>query len=398
MYRQDTAVNKGLKAITKMYEGKRQYELSNHLENVLTVISDRRTYTISGTTKIYDAVVLSAQDYYPFGLSIDSRSFVASATNSYRYSFNGKEDDGEWNKQDYGARIYDKRLGKFISIDPLTKKYPFYSPYQFAGNMPIKFIDLDGAEPFAGGRDYPKVKSVGDAGEYITTLLYNGTLGAVGDMLNGGAALMDHAAKNGLGTTGAVTLTHLEKSLDNTIDYHMNTPANEQLSEVGRAFKNPKNYEFVPSLFLGGYVSKMLKPSLTNSSLKVVSTMSLEEISNTRITLAWSYFQKSNVSQDFSTLNKLMNSIDFGKQVFTKDLKVGELLYRWELPGVSDAKHFFTDKTGIKSASSVGLKGKGYKLVTYEVTKETNVLESTIKGSSTKQFFSTELEKYVKPK
>ena len=70
---------------------------------------------------------------------------------SYRYGFNGKENDnevkGEGNQQDYGMRIYDPRLGRFLSVDPLTKDYPYYTPYQFAGNSPIKFIDLDGLEP-----------------------------------------------------------------------------------------------------------------------------------------------------------------------------------------------------------------------------------------------------------
>jgi RHS repeat-associated protein len=69
----------------------------------------------------------------------------------YRYGFNGKENDnevkGEGNQQDYGLRIYDPRLGRFLSVDPLTGSYPWYSPYQFAGNNPIKFIDLDGGEP-----------------------------------------------------------------------------------------------------------------------------------------------------------------------------------------------------------------------------------------------------------
>ncbi len=54
---------------------------------------------------------------------------------------------GTGNQQDYGMRIYDPRLGRFLSIDPLTKDYPWYTPYQFAGNTPIQAIDLDGAEP-----------------------------------------------------------------------------------------------------------------------------------------------------------------------------------------------------------------------------------------------------------
>lgn len=74
-----------------------------------------------------------------------------SATDAYRYGFNGKENDndvkGEGGQQDYGMRIYDPRLGKFLSVDPLSKSYPWYSPYHFAGNSPIVNIDLDGTEP-----------------------------------------------------------------------------------------------------------------------------------------------------------------------------------------------------------------------------------------------------------
>ena len=47
---------------------------------------------------------------------------------------------------DYGFRIYNPRLGKFLSVDPLTKEYPELTPYQFASNSPIEYIDLDGCE------------------------------------------------------------------------------------------------------------------------------------------------------------------------------------------------------------------------------------------------------------
>ena len=76
------------------------------------------------------------------------RNYSVANTN-YRYGFNGKENDNdiENGMQDYGMRIYDGRLGRFLSVDPLTKKYPYYTPYQFVGNSPIKFVDLDGKEP-----------------------------------------------------------------------------------------------------------------------------------------------------------------------------------------------------------------------------------------------------------
>jgi RHS repeat-associated protein len=69
----------------------------------------------------------------------------------YRYGFNGKEKDdevkGEGNQQDYGMRIYDPRLGRFLSVDPIANSYPWYTPYQFAGNDVMRCIDLDGGEP-----------------------------------------------------------------------------------------------------------------------------------------------------------------------------------------------------------------------------------------------------------
>jgi len=87
------------------------------------------------------------------------------SSGSYRYGFNGKENDGEvkgaGNQQDYGMRIYDPRLGRFLSVDPLTKGYPWYSPYHFAGNNPILFIDLDGEEPKKGEINYGKNVMVG---------------------------------------------------------------------------------------------------------------------------------------------------------------------------------------------------------------------------------------------
>jgi RHS repeat-associated protein len=81
-----------------------------------------------------------------------------SAQTGYRYGFNGKENDneikGEGNQQDYGMRIYDPRLGKFLSVDPLTKSYPMLTPYAFAENDVIRSIDLDGLEKYIVNNKY----------------------------------------------------------------------------------------------------------------------------------------------------------------------------------------------------------------------------------------------------
>jgi RHS repeat-associated protein len=70
---------------------------------------------------------------------------------SYRFTFNGKENDNEVHGatgtfQDYGMRAYDTRVGRFFKVDPLTSKFPYLTPYQFAGNKPVWCIDLDGLE------------------------------------------------------------------------------------------------------------------------------------------------------------------------------------------------------------------------------------------------------------
>ena len=84
---------------------------------------------------------------HPFGMPMPGRSLPQS---NYRFGFNGKENDnevkGSGNQQDYGMRIYDPRLGRFLSMDPLLKNYPWYSSYQFSGNSPVRFVDLDGME------------------------------------------------------------------------------------------------------------------------------------------------------------------------------------------------------------------------------------------------------------
>jgi RHS repeat-associated protein len=113
-------------------QGVRNYELTNHLGNVLSTITDK-------------GVITSAQDYYPFGLTLASRSFTEGGS-SYRYSFNGKEDDKDLKQQDYGMRISRPDLGRFLSVDPISKQYPELTPYQFASNRPIQGVDLDGLE------------------------------------------------------------------------------------------------------------------------------------------------------------------------------------------------------------------------------------------------------------
>ena len=133
-------------------EGQKQYELTNHLGNVFVTLSDKKIPVDSlGTppaiANYYLPLVITSQDYYPFGMLMPGRNFN---TTGFRFGFNGKEKTDELygvgNAYDYGMRMYSARLGKFMSIDPLAKKYPNYSPFMYAGDKPIRAIDMDGLE------------------------------------------------------------------------------------------------------------------------------------------------------------------------------------------------------------------------------------------------------------
>ncbi len=133
-------------------KAKNLYEKGNHLGNVLVTVSDKKIgvdANSDGTIDYYTADVITANDYAPFGSLLPGRKY-SQANTKYRYGFNGKENDnevkGEGNQQDYGMRIYDPRLGKFLSVDPISAKYPELTPYQFASNSPISGTDLDGLE------------------------------------------------------------------------------------------------------------------------------------------------------------------------------------------------------------------------------------------------------------
>jgi RHS repeat-associated protein len=73
------------------------------------------------------------------------------SSESYRYGFQGQEKDdeikGEGNSLNYTFRMHDPRIGRFFAIDPLTKSYPWYTPYSFSGNMVINSRELEGLEP-----------------------------------------------------------------------------------------------------------------------------------------------------------------------------------------------------------------------------------------------------------
>ncbi|NMH85959.1 RHS repeat-associated core domain-containing protein [Flavivirga algicola] len=133
--------------------GDKRYELSNHLGNVLSVVSDRKLVADPLNFTNFTADVLTFNDYYPFGQLLPNRH---DNTPDYRYGFQGQEMDNEVKNVDgssvnYKYRMHDPRVGRFFAVDPLARKYAYNSPYAFSENRLIDAIELEGLEKYRLG-------------------------------------------------------------------------------------------------------------------------------------------------------------------------------------------------------------------------------------------------------
>ena len=142
---------------TCVYKGDRTLDYALHPEGVVRATAQGLSYEYFlkdhlGSTRVVfssTGAVLQTTDYYAFGMA--HAPLLISNANGYLY--NGKElQDAtlggvrfDW--YDYGARFYGPDGSRFFTIDPLAEKFPWQSPYCYAGNNPIRFIDYNGMGP-----------------------------------------------------------------------------------------------------------------------------------------------------------------------------------------------------------------------------------------------------------
>ncbi len=109
------------------------YQLSDHLGNVRATVAKSDTGVISA--------IQSARDYYPFGMLMPGRTL--NGAESYRYGYQGEyaETDPETGKPAFQLRLWDSRIGRWLSPDPYRE---FSSPYLGMGNNPVKLVDPNG--------------------------------------------------------------------------------------------------------------------------------------------------------------------------------------------------------------------------------------------------------------
>ncbi|MGE8525844.1 RHS repeat domain-containing protein [Chryseobacterium rhizosphaerae] len=129
------------------------YQYKDHLGNVRLSFGRNST----GALEITDS-----NDYYPFGMSHLNTGASFFGPSTYKnYKYNGKELQ-ETGMYDYGARMYMADIGRWGVVDPLAEKSRRWSPYSYAFNNPIRFIDPDGRQ----NEDIIKVNAQG----YVTQI------------------------------------------------------------------------------------------------------------------------------------------------------------------------------------------------------------------------------------
>jgi RHS repeat-associated protein len=145
--------------------GRRQYELTNHTGNVLATITDRKIpHDINSDTLVdyYTADIITADDYYPFGMPMPGRSWRADSGDLYQFGFQGMLKDNRWqgngNLYNTPFRQYDPRLGRWLSPDPI--KYPWQGSYTAFNNNPIYFVDPLGLEGEENGDDQQEARTL----------------------------------------------------------------------------------------------------------------------------------------------------------------------------------------------------------------------------------------------
>jgi RHS repeat-associated protein len=175
-----------LPGIATFTRGNKFFELSNHLGNVLVTVSDKKIpvnfnnnyYCNDKNLKLYIQLnpvfypcdlnpgqtvdttlihhylpdVVTANDYYPFGMQMPGRSYTQ-PNSSYRYGFNGQEKSneikGEGNSYTTANWEYDPRIGRRWNVDPIPKDDE--SPFMALGNNPIVMVDPTGEDWYKNG-------------------------------------------------------------------------------------------------------------------------------------------------------------------------------------------------------------------------------------------------------
>ena len=226
---------------------------------------------ISNSNQFFETVFFS-----PFWMTEPGRQF---STANYRYGFNGKENDPETKTQDYGLRIYDPRLGKFLSVDPLAADYPWNSLYAFAENDVLRCVDLDGGERKLATMDQYEYNGSWGVFDFLKAIpnaagkTYNGV---VASTWNSGVDFFTSAARGTLGKDLKAEATQIVNNVKGnavaSYDYLTNVSSRQFFQDFGNYLSQPERIEDIllfaasTKIPFGGGKANLLKLETSQST------------------------------------------------------------------------------------------------------------------------------------
>lgn len=228
--------------------------------------------------KPYKFISFEDLDHDPFGMLMVGRSFESGS--GYRYGFNGKEQDdeinGNGNIYDYCFRIYNSRLGRFLSVDPLYRSFAYLTPFQFSGNRPISSIDLDGLEDIYYNDELVVTTDKNPALEINTsTELVGGYINKFQDKTlnnsNNWAIIEDNQFSLGLGLTKQLS----SEEVFEIYDLYNNIP--DQFKSNEEEYKSAVIQAIANKYFLGDQDFGRAKALLESNALKNSAGSTVEE-------------------------------------------------------------------------------------------------------------------------
>jgi RHS repeat-associated protein len=171
------------------------YQYKDYLGNIrVSFVADKSNY-INNSDQSIPLKITTENHYYPFGLQhtynfskyepilelengIATKKIIQVPNSGYQYKYNGKEwqDELGLNFYDYGARNYDPAIGRWLSPDPLAENSRRWTPYNYAYNNPVFFIDPDGMQAIANDDEFlvspnGKIEQVAKEGEHVVVIL-----------------------------------------------------------------------------------------------------------------------------------------------------------------------------------------------------------------------------------
>ncbi|MEP5339994.1 MAG: HNH/ENDO VII family nuclease [Algibacter sp.] len=225
------------------------FQLTDHLGNIRAVVGKTSNGTPMG--------IVTATDYYPYGMAMPGRSLTGAE--NYRYKYQGQEKDAETGKEAFQLRLWDSRIGRWLTPDPAGQ---YHSPYLGMGNNPVNRVDPD------GGTDKKKgfwdsvlsvthvvldvagmIPGVGNAADLINAGIY----ALEGDEVNTLLALAAAVPGAGLAVTGG-------KYVAKGVKY---------ASKAIKAYKKAKTVILKPVIVVGKKTRKYWSKSVNFKKIKV---------------------------------------------------------------------------------------------------------------------------------